>query len=112
MAGEDGVEALMLVQGEVCSRSTMMSTSGCGRSGALRTLAGGVVTPVPVALFTWGFDYTWKAAGLAPWELACGDLATWHRAYLALLERHRADLIFYDGAGASTAPPRESTHPG
>jgi len=77
-----------------------------GRPGALRALAGEAVSPVPVALFTWEFDYLWKAADLVPWQLACGDHETWHRAHLALLERHRPDLLWYSGAGQSATPPR------
>ena len=77
-----------------------------GRPGALRALAGEAVSPVPVALFTWEFDYLWKAAELVPWQLACGDHETWHHAHLALLERHRPDLLWYSGAGRSANPPR------
>ncbi len=82
------------------------SPASCGRRGALRALAGESVTPPPVALFTWEFDYLWKVAGLEPWQLACGDHETWHRAHLALLERHQPDLLWYSGAGQSATPPR------
>jgi hypothetical protein len=75
----------------------------CGRRGALGALAGEAVTPTPVALFTWEFDYLWKVAGLQPWQLACGDHETWHRAHIALLERHQPDLLWYSGAGASAS---------
>lgn len=84
----------------------MSAMGGCGRAGALRALSGEAVTPTPVALFTWGFDYLWKAAGLAPWELARGNHETWHLAHLQLLERHHPDLLLYSGAGASANPPR------
>jgi hypothetical protein len=84
----------------------MSKTIDCGRRGALRTLAGGAISPVPVALFTWEFDYLWKVAGLQPWQLACGDHETWHQAHLALLDRHQPDLLWYSGAGASATPPR------
>ncbi len=77
-----------------------------GRLNALRALAGEAVTPTPVALFTWEFDYLWKVAGLAPWQLACGDHETWHQAHLSLLERHQPDILWYSGAGASAIPPR------
>jgi hypothetical protein len=77
-----------------------------GRPGALRALSGEAVSPPPVALFTWEFDYLWKAAGLNPWQLACGDHETWHRAHMALLERHQPDLLWYSGAGSSANPPR------
>ncbi|MEI6970583.1 MAG: uroporphyrinogen decarboxylase family protein [bacterium] len=82
------------------------STPPPGRPGALRAMAGEAVRQVPVALFTWEFDYLWKVAGLEPWQLACGDHETWHRAHVALLERHQPDLLWYSGAGASANPPR------
>jgi hypothetical protein len=69
-------------------------------------LAKVTVSPIPVALFTWGFDYLWKVSGLQPWELACGNHETWHRAHRALLDRHHPDLIWYSGAGGSANPPR------
>jgi hypothetical protein len=69
-------------------------------------LAGEAVSPPPVGLFTWEFDYLWKVAGLEPWQLACGDHETWHRAHLALLDRHQPDLLWYSGAGQSATPPR------
>ncbi len=84
----------------------MANKTDCGRPGALRALAGEAVQPVPVALFTWEFDYLWKVAGIEPWQLACGDHETWQRAHLALLERHQPDLILYSGAGTSPTPPR------
>ncbi len=77
-----------------------------GRDRVLRSLAGEAVTPAPVGLFTWEFDYLWKIAELEPWRLACGDHESWHRAHLALLDRHRPDLIWYSGAGRCEAPPR------
>jgi len=83
-----------------------MYHSRCGRPGALRALSGEPVSPVPVALFTWELDYLWKVAGLAPWQLACGDHEMWHRAHLALLDRHQPDLLWYSGAGPSANPPR------
>ena len=82
------------------------SPSPSGRLNALRALAGEPVSPPPVALFTWEFDYLWKVAGLEPWQLACGDHETWHRAHIALLERHQPDLLWYSGAGRSAKPPR------
>lgn len=77
-----------------------------GRSRALRALDGDYVSPVPVGLFTWEFDYLWKIASLEPWRLACGDHRTWHEAHLALLDRHDPDLIWYSGAGSSALEPR------
>jgi len=75
-----------------------------GRYGALRALDGHSVSPTPVALFTWGFDYIWQVADMPPWQLACGARDNWHRAHLALLERHRPDLLFYSGSGGSMPP--------
>jgi uroporphyrinogen-III decarboxylase len=80
--------------------------NGDGRKLALKALAGQATSRAPVGLFTWGFDYLWKVAGLAPWQLACGDHATWHRAHLALLDRHHPDLLWYSGGGDSATPPR------
>ncbi len=76
-----------------------------GRRLILRALAGQATEQAPVALFTWGFDYTWKVAGLQPWQLACGGSATWHKAHLALVERHTPDAIFYEGAGRGPEEP-------
>jgi len=70
-----------------------------GRELALRALQGQTTAQIPVALFTWTFNYTWKVADLEPWQLACGGSRTWHKAHLALVERHHPDLIFYSGAG-------------
>ena len=70
-----------------------------GRNLALQALAGQPTPQPPVALFTWGFEYTWRVAGLQPWQLACGSTDTWHRAHLSLYERHQPDLIFYEGGG-------------
>jgi len=81
-----------------------MGRSGCGREGARRALAGEPVHPVPVAAFTWGFDYLWKVAEVAPWQLACGTQVDWHRANMALLERHHPDLLFYEGCCGQTPP--------
>jgi uroporphyrinogen-III decarboxylase len=79
-------------------------TPGCGRRGALRALDGEAVSPVPVALFTWGFDYMWQVAEMAPWELACGSREDWHRAHVRLLEYHQPDLLFYQGSGGESSP--------
>lgn len=76
-----------------------------GKRIALNNLDGHATSQVPVALFTWGFDYIWKVAGLAPWQLACGGSNTWHKAHIALLERHAPDLLMYSGAGDGTAEP-------
>ena len=59
---------------------------------------------MPVALFTWEFDYLWKVAGVEPWQLACGDPETWHQAHLAMLGRHQPDLLWYSGAGEDAKP--------
>lgn len=77
--------------------------SGCTL--ALQALAGQPTATVPVALFTWGFDYTWRIAGLAPWQLACGGTSAWRRAYRALYERHQPDLLFYEGMGSGPGEP-------
>ncbi len=76
-----------------------------GHTLALQALNGHPTPRVPVALFTWGFEYTWQVAGLAPWELACGGHGAWRRAYRALYARHRPDLIFYDGIGMGPNEP-------
>ncbi len=54
-----------------------------GKRIALENLDGHATPQVPVALFTWEFDYIWKVAKLEPWRLACGGHDTWrtpHRA--------------------------------
>ncbi len=83
----------------------MSSLSDRGRPLALQALAGQPTDTVPVALFTWGFDYVWQVAGCAPWQLALGSTEAWHRAHLALVERHRPDLIFYEGGGSGPEDP-------
>ena len=84
----------------------MTATAFSGRALALESLAGKATPRVPVALFTWEFDYLWKVAGLEPWRLACGDHEIWHHAHMALLERHQPDLLWYSGAGSSAIRPR------
>lgn len=69
-----------------------------GKQIALQALSGKATDRVPVALFNWEFDYTWKAAGIEPWRLAVGGSDTWHEAHRALLARHDVDLLFYTGA--------------
>ncbi|MDA0840964.1 MAG: hypothetical protein O3B01_31580 [Planctomycetota bacterium] len=69
-----------------------------GKQIALQALSGIATDRVPVALFNWEFDYTWKVAGIEPWQLAVGGSDTWHKAHRALLDRHEVDLIFYTGA--------------
>jgi len=71
-----------------------------GRPLALQSLAGRPAHRAPVALFTWGFDYIFKLAGLAPWQLAFGGHETWHRAHMAIVDCHHPDIVFYDGAGS------------
>jgi len=73
-----------------------------GRLVALEALAGRATSRVPVTAFTWGFDYSWRVAGLEPWQLAFGGSDTWHRAHMAVLERHGTDVILYNGAGSGT----------
>lgn len=76
-----------------------------GKRIALENLDGRPTTQVPVALFTWEFDYLWKVAGLEPWRLACGGCDTWHKAHIALLERHAPDVMMYSGAGSGPEEP-------
>jgi uroporphyrinogen-III decarboxylase len=76
-----------------------------GRVIALQALSGQAPYRTPLALLTWGFDYTWKLAGLEPWQLACAGSETWHCAHLAIFERHGPDAIYYDGAGAGPEEP-------
>lgn len=76
-----------------------------GRTLALAALNGLPTKRTPVGLFTWGFDYLWKAAGIEPWRLASGGSETWHAAHVALLERHRPDVLMYSGAGQGLAEP-------
>ncbi len=76
-----------------------------GRALALKALAGQSTDRIPVGVFTWGFDYYWKVAGLEPWQLACGGSRTWHIAHRALYERHCPDIIWYDGAGSGLEEP-------
>jgi uroporphyrinogen-III decarboxylase/glyoxylase-like metal-dependent hydrolase (beta-lactamase superfamily II) len=72
---------------------------------ALAALAGQPTPRVPVAVLTWGFDYMWKLAGLEPWQLACGSSQSWHRAHLALLDRHQSDVIWYQQHGKGPREP-------
>lgn len=76
-----------------------------GKRIALENLSGRATAQVPVALFTWEFDYLWKVAGVEPWRLACGGSDTWRMAHIALLERHAPDLLMYSGAGSGPAEP-------
>ncbi len=71
----------------------------------LQALSGRVTPRVPVGLFTWGFEYLWKAASMEPWRLACGGAETWFQAHRALYDRHRPDMIWYEGAGSGSADP-------
>ena len=43
-----------------------------GKEIVLRALGGEATERVGAGVFTWGFDYYWKSAGLEPWQLACG----------------------------------------
>ena len=76
-----------------------------GRAITLQALSGQTPHRTPLALLTWGFDYTWKPARIEPWQLACGGSETWHRAHMAIFERHAPDVIYYDGAGAGLKEP-------
>ena len=76
-----------------------------GKPLMLQSLSGQSTPRTPVALITWGFDYTWKVAGLQPWQLACGGVETWLTAYRAMRDRHDQDAIFYFGAGNGPEEP-------
>lgn len=76
-----------------------------GKQLALQALSGQPTDRIPVALFTWEFDYVWKVAGIEPWRLAAGGSDTWHKAHLALLDRHQPDIIYYSGAGTGFEDP-------
>ncbi len=76
-----------------------------GKQLVLQAMRGGATDRVPVMLLNWGYDYTWKVAGLEPWELARGGSETWHEAHLALVERHQPDAFIYAGAGAGPNDP-------
>lgn len=76
-----------------------------GKKLALDALHGKATERIPVGPITWGFEYLWKVAGLEPWQLACGGSETWHRAHMAMLERHDVDLLWYEGAGNGPAEP-------
>lgn len=71
-----------------------------GRKRTLAALSGTRSERPPVGLLTWGFDYLWRVAGMAPWELVCGSNAKWQSAHQALVVRHRPDFVFYSGSGA------------
>ena len=43
-----------------------------GKQLAWSALSGKSTPQVPVGLFTWGYDYLWIPAALAPWQLALG----------------------------------------
>ena len=71
----------------------------------LEALSGRPTARIPFAPITWGFEYYWVAAGLPPWTLACGSTGQWHRAHLAMLDRHGVDALFYTGSGAGPGEP-------
>lgn len=81
-----------------------MHETASGRDLMRAALSGQATQRVPVAVFTWGFDYTWQVADLEPWQLAFADRQTWHDAHLALLRRHRPDALFYNGPGGDEPP--------
>lgn len=71
-----------------------------GRQAALDALSGKPAQRPPWLLLNWGFDYIWKCAGIAPWQLALGSFHTWVNAYRAAYERHKPDMIIFDSFGA------------
>ncbi|NLG51662.1 MAG: hypothetical protein GX552_16275 [Chloroflexi bacterium] len=76
-----------------------------GKKLALDALRGIAAERIPVGPLTWGYEYLWKIAGLEPWQLACGGSETWHRAHMAMLERHDVDVLWYEGAGNGPEEP-------
>lgn len=76
-----------------------------GRDLVLAALRGEATGQTPVGVLTWGYDYLWKVAGVAPWQLACGSTDTWHRALLALLERHQPDILWFLRTGSGPEDP-------
>ena len=77
-----------------------------GKELTLANLSGKTTERTPVALFTWGYNYIWKVAGIEPWRLAFGGDETWHKAHMALYHRHKPDMINYSGAGSGLLDPR------
>lgn len=76
-----------------------------GKKLVLENLKGNPTSRIPVGLFTSGYEYLWKVAGLEPWQLALGGTEAWHKAHMALLELHEVDLILYCGAGEGLNEP-------
>lgn len=76
-----------------------------GKKRCLAALNGQFSSQIPVGLFTWEFDYNWKPANLAPWQLYAGSSEMWHQTYLALWQRHQPDMIWYSGAGYGDREP-------
>lgn len=83
----------------------MIHTEHKGRQLVLDALSGRASGQIPVGPITWGFEYYWKLAGLEPWQLAFGGHETWHKAHLAIYERHKPDIVFYDWNGAGEQDP-------
>jgi uroporphyrinogen-III decarboxylase len=71
----------------------------------LEALSGRATERIPFAPITWGFEYYWVAAGMESWRLARGSSEQWHRAHLAMVERHGVDAVFYSGAGTGPLEP-------
>ena len=82
-----------------------MIVNELGKGAALDALSGRPAARVPYLLLTWGFDYMWKCAGVAPWKLARGGFGTWLDAYVATYERHKPDVIIYDSFGSAADDP-------
>ena len=76
-----------------------------GKELALQALSGKATERIPRGLFTWEFDYHWKAAGIEPWQLACGGSDTWHKAHMGLYKRHQPELLWYNGSGKGVEEP-------
>jgi hypothetical protein len=76
-----------------------------GKPLVLAALSGRSTERIPATVMTWGFDYLWQVAGLQPWQLAVGSSEMYHRAHLAMYERHRPDIIWYSGGGYGPEDP-------
>ncbi|MEJ5297955.1 MAG: uroporphyrinogen decarboxylase family protein [Armatimonadota bacterium] len=81
------------------------SENTAGKRLVLDALSGRSTERIPATVMTWGFDYLWEVAGLEPWQLALGSSEMYHRAHMAMYERHRPDIIWYSGGGYGPEDP-------
>ena len=77
-----------------------------GRRILLDALEGKRTERIPTMLFTCGFEYTYKVAGMESWELSCGGTEEWMKAYRSLIDRHHPDSIMFDGVREACGPAR------